>query len=95
MKIKCNCKIHVKPEKLRCERGSFMYSISFEIYTMKKNPAIFKYFSWKVIRRIKSANSRLVLAKYQYHFYIHTLSYYKMFESLNCALEHNIFYQIL
>lgn len=36
MKIKCNCKIHVKPEKLRCERGSFMYSISFEIYTMKK-----------------------------------------------------------
>lgn len=38
MKIKCNCKIHVKPEKLRCERGSFMYSISFEIYTMKKKP---------------------------------------------------------
>lgn len=71
MKIKCNCKIHVKPEKLRCERGSFMYSISFEIYKMKKNPAIFKYFSWKVIRRIKSANSRLSFGEISISF-LHT-----------------------
>lgn len=72
MKIKCNCKIHVKPEKLRCERGSFMYSISFEIYTMKKKkPAIFKYFSWKVIRRIKSANSRLSFGEISISF-LHT-----------------------
>lgn len=71
MKIKCNCKIHVKPEKLRCERGSFMYSISFEIYTMKKDPAIFKYFSWKVIRRIKSANSRLSFGEISISF-LHT-----------------------
>lgn len=71
MKIKCNCKIHVKPEKLRCERGSFMYSISFEIYTMKKNPAIFNYFSWKVIRRIKSADSRLSFGEISISF-LHT-----------------------
>lgn len=49
MKIKCNCKIYVKFEKFRCERGSFMYSIFFEIYIMKKNFVIFKYFLWKVI----------------------------------------------